>query len=538
MKKLKFVKLIHLLSISLVLSAVLWISCAHKGNPVDSGSGNTYSGQPTLLANSPYPLSQKPDTLFVVNESNFSDTEILTIKSLQGILAQSKPRIYCIGNSGDSYSVWLSDLKNKYGVTVDYTYQSDLKGLINHFKGYLSGYILANMTKPSIHVAFSLAGIKDALVVIGSDESTIKGLGLSLVEDATNETYQQFFNNHKNEMCKTMLCYQAPEKANFLSDYAVYGKSYFFYEELSSALSQQIFATMNANSALLGWGDSENGLVESVSQKSIIVHAADYANNLSALSNFGVETKQGGYNNNPDVQQDVHTVCFLMTDGDNIQWLLGPFGTSTTWFASTSRKKTNIGWTMSPAFSELAPTVLKRFYDAAGTSKGGRDYFVAGPSGMGYVFPDTYGSLDSYASLTNLYMKKADLRILNIIGNSMNSNYLTPFLQQDQIDAIFYYYYSNYAQGNGQIYFINNKPVITAKYNLWSNTFESPTTLAEKLNASSTDITSKQAYSLIAVHVWTNSVDDVVSCVSMLNKNVRVVTPDEFVALINKNISH
>ena len=537
-KKTKFPKLIHVLSLFLIISAVLWISCAHKGNPVDSGSGTTYSGQPTRIDNSPYPLSQKPDTLFIVNESNFSDTEVLTIKSLQGILAQSKPRIYCIKSSGDSYSAFLSDLKNHYGVMADYTYQSDLKGLINHFKGYLNGYILANMTQPSIHVAFSLSGIKDALVVIGSDESNIKSLGLSLVEDATNETMQQFYNNHKNDMCKTMLCYQAPEKANFLSDYAVYGKAYFFYENLSSSISQQIFATMNANSALLGWGDSENGLVESVSQKSIIVHAADYANNLSAFSNFGVETRQGSYNNNPDVQKDVHTVCFLMTDGDNVQWLLGDFGMSSNWYASPSRKKVNIGWTMSPGFSQLAPTVLKRFYDAAGTSEGGRDYFVAGPSGMGYVFPDTYGSLNSYASLTNSYMKKADLRILNIIGNSMDSKYLTPFLQQDQIDGIFYYYYSNYAQGNGQIYFINGKPVITARYNLWSNTFESPESLAEKLNSLSTDITSKQGYSLIAVHVWTNSVDDVARCASLLNKNVRVVPPDEFVALINKNISH
>jgi hypothetical protein len=218
--------------------------------------------------------------------------------------------------------------------------------------------------------------------------------------------------------------------------------------------------------------------------------------------------------------------------------MLGPFGTSTNWYASPSRKKTNIGWTMAPAMTELAPTVMKRFYDAEGTSEGGRDYFVAGPSGMGYVFPDTYGSLDSYAALTNLYMKKADLRILNVIGNSMDSKYITPFLQQDQIDGIFYYYYSNYAQGNGQIYFLNNKPVITARYNLWSGTFESPETLADKLNSLSTDVTSKQSYSLIAVHVWTNSVDDVVKCASYLNKNVRVVTPDEFVALISKNISH
>ena len=54
-----------------------------------------------------------------------------------------------------------------------------------------------------------------------------------------------------------------------------------------------------------------------------------------------------------------------MTDGDNVQWLLGPFASSTSWFGSPDRGKVNLGWTVSPAMAEIAPNVLQYFYDHA-----------------------------------------------------------------------------------------------------------------------------------------------------------------------------
>jgi len=538
-KKVKLLISLKLLLFLFIFPIVLCFSCANKSNPASAGGNNNIIlTPPTRISGSPYPVSQRPDTLFIINESNFTATQLLTIKSLQGILAQTKPRIYCILNSGDSYSIWLTDLQKNYGVVADYTYQNDFSGLLNHFKDFIKGYILTYTTQPSIHVAFSLAGIKDAVIVTGADEPVVKSLNIPIVEDVTNENYQQFFDSTKSVMNKNILCYQDPTKADYLSDYAVFGKMYFFYEDISSSTTSQIFSRMNPNSALLGWGSSEFDLVQAASQHSIIVHAADWALDLSTLSDFGADTKQSTYVNNPQTIQNVHTVCFLMTDGDNVQWLLNNFSTDPKWYGSQDRTKVNLGWTVSPAMCELAPTVLKKFYDEEGKSEGGRDYFVAGPSGLGYIYPDSYVSLDSYAALTNEYMKKADLHIVNVIGNSMTSQYLLPFVNQDQVDAVFFYFYANYAGGNGEILWVNNKPVIAAKYNLWSPQYESPESLAAKLNASSTDVTSSTGYSLVDVHVWSHSVSDVVRCVSLLNKNVRVVAPDEFVALIKANVNH
>lgn len=154
-------------------------------------------------------------------------------------------------------------------------------------------------------------------------------------------------------------------------------------------------------------------------------------------------------------QENVHTVCFLMTDGDNIQWLLSGFEVDN-WYGSPYRGKVPLGWTISPALGRLAGPALEWIYSNATES----DYFVAAPSGVGYIYPDYYPDLQSYAALTSQFMEKTDLSIINVIAGGNDTSLVTPFLEQDNIDAVFYYLFSSYVGMNGQIDFINEKPVI------------------------------------------------------------------------------
>ncbi|MGE5497938.1 MAG: T9SS type A sorting domain-containing protein, partial [Syntrophothermus sp.] len=335
---------------------------------------------------------------------------------------------------------------------------------------------------------------------------------------------------------KKAFCFQTENLPAILSDYSVFGKMITFYNSSFDANTDKIFNYFDQHAALFGWGFDEAKLVSHTSAFDIYVHAADYANNLSTLTNFTADAKQGGSIREFNPNQQVHTVCFLMTDGDNIQWLVSSFAGASKWYASSDRGKTYLGWTMSPAMAEIAPTVLKKLYDSEKNTSAGRDYFVAAPSGAGYMNPDIYHDLSGYAKMTNTYMQKSDLKILNIIGNNDNDSYLSPFLQQPGIDAVFYYYYDNYAGGAGRIKFTNGKPVIHGRYNLWRDVFDNINTLASKLNVLQKNIYSTSGYSLIPVHVWTESVTDVVNCTKMLDSTVRVVTPDEFVSLIKKNL--
>ena len=57
-----------------------------------------------------------------------------------------------------------------------------------------------------------------------------------------------------------------------------------------------------------------------------------------------------------------------------------------------------------------------------------------------------------------------------------------------------------------------------------------PSQLAARINLLSTDVTSPDAYSIIVVHVWTMTVDDVIQTVSLFDDDVVVRLPSDFVA--------
>lgn len=112
----------------------------------------------------------------------------------------------------------------------------------------------------------------------------------------------------------------------------------------------QVLAAMKPNSALLGWGtedgirlglrrdsltrclDSGADLVETASAAGVWVNAADWAVNLEVFTNFKASERVASVPPQlplarPQQQRvsaaspaaAVHTVHFLMTDGDNIQ---------------------------------------------------------------------------------------------------------------------------------------------------------------------------------------------------------------------------
>jgi hypothetical protein len=126
-----------------------------------------------------------------------------------------------------------------------------------------------------------------------------------------------------------------------------------------STVYADVLVNLLPQSAILGWDGNEWGSVSECSTHSAFINAADWAPDISFFTNFDVTE----FHQKPAVQNatspNVHTACFLFTDGDNIQWLLTAFPSSTNWWGSPLRGKTNIGWTISPALAELAPTAMK-----------------------------------------------------------------------------------------------------------------------------------------------------------------------------------
>lgn len=487
------------------------------------------------IGNSPYPTTAIPDTLFIINLNSMTADQQFTVVTLQGILSKTKPRIMVERGSPQ----YLQDLLN-YGITYDSTYENDFTGLMNHFKNDIGGYLLCNLSDSTTNAAISVCGFYNAVAATAADSAILDSLGLPLLYNLTNVGQTWAFDTFQTQYSKRIASYQDWGKQSYLTDYSIMSGAYTFWG-LSGNFppDNTTMASLLPNSAMIGWGSDEFQSVSVASQHGVMVHASDWANNISTYTNIPAPPLvQKNHSADTIIKPNTHTVCFVMTDGDNVQWLLGDFVSDPGTYGSQHRGRCNLGWTISPALAELAPTAMKYIYDTASTNPTGQDYFIAGPSGMGYFYPEQCPTLDSATSITGRMMNKAGLSIVNVIGNSFDRIYLQPYLEQSNIDAVFYYPFQDGYQGQGgEALCANGKPILTPRFSMWTG-FYNAETLAQALDSMPKNPNSVNGYSLVDVHVFGGgTVDSVLQCISLLDSNIRVVTPDAFVKLFKQGVN-
>ena len=167
---------------------------------------------------------------------------------------------------------------------------------------------------------------------------------LKKVLDVRDWTEGDVYARYHDSLSRNILTYQKETNETYLGDYGVFTNAFRFYESINNAFTQAVFKDMKPNAALLGWGDDEHELVKAASKNSIMVHAADFANNLSVLTNIDASFDQQDSPLTFDTSNSkVHTVCFLMTDGDNVQWMTHDFATSKKWYNADDRGSIPLG---------------------------------------------------------------------------------------------------------------------------------------------------------------------------------------------------
>ena len=205
-----------------------------------------------------------------------------------------------------------------------------------------------------------------------------------------------------------------------LRDYAITSKSLVFYEDNinDSSFRESIFKSMDDNGHCLGWGPDEHTNVTIASKYGIDVTAADWSYNLSVLSSYPSTPQKQKQDTNFKGEDGVHYVTFIMSDGDNQQWMLGSNYSAKNWFGSNYRGDFNLGWSINKSLYYLAPTVFHKYYDSANSSKY-FDNFVTSPSGNGYMYPSKFpiNKLDSYTNILSEYMKNVDQNYVLILDD-------------------------------------------------------------------------------------------------------------------------
>lgn len=489
-----------------------------------------------------------PKKLYVISENDMTKAEQTMITTLQGIVSsKSNEQIYILSDSEPDYKLWLEDLKKNYN--VKYKLIKDPWKLLKIFKSYVDGYILyTTFNPPSINNACSLASLKNSLAIDEAIEEKVKEQGLTkLVKDCRDTDKYWAFNTLWNSgLNHSTVIEISPDKPLALRDYAITSKSLVFYEDNVNDFSfrESIFKSMDDNGHCLGWGPDEHTNVTIASKHEIDVTAADWSYNLSVLSSYTSIPRKQKQESNFKGEDGVHYVTFIMSDGDNQQWMLGSNYSSKNWFGSPYRGDFNLGWSINKSLYYLAPTVFHKYYESAGSSKY-FDNFVTSPSGNGYMYPSKFpiNKLDSYTNTLSEYMKKVDQNYVLILDDEAlyKTNIWDKYTCHDNIHGLLYLNYYKNNSYEGKIVWSNNKPIVSCRDLLWWG-LESETNIVDninkRINLGYTDIKNPNSYSFVYVHVWSNTMDNVNNVITKLNQNpkVRIVTPNTFMKLINENV--
>jgi hypothetical protein len=411
----------------------------------------------------------------------------LTLQALQGVVNRDvQPQLLARVTRGGAAEFWLNATRDTWGTTLSYDLAAlpTLAALVAAFRPALTrGYILCSLTDGSATVAAAAAAaLGHALVVTPQNEALATAAGLQLALDvrgrstawavaALNGTaLSQNFT-----FSRTVTTLQSPTAGlGCMTDYSIAsGALQWWVEDAASAQAGAIFASMAPPFTVLGWGPDELGTVSAASHWGGGVSASDWASNLDVLSSFDlpalVQRRSAAARAPPAAPTATHTVCFLMSDGDNLQWLLDGFATDERWWGSPARGTVPLGWTLSAAAADLAPVLPSLLYSTASDS----DVFVAGVSGAAYFYPDlVQGSshLDALTALGAGFMAKAGLRILNVLarGDAVAQGAAESLLQHSQVDALLWYPFSDYSGLRGSISWSSSgKPIIGGRFNLW-----------------------------------------------------------------------
>ncbi|EGD74085.1 hypothetical protein PTSG_05777 [Salpingoeca rosetta] len=333
--------------------------------------------------------------------------DIVTYETMAGFLGRTTPQLYRLNTNvtgPESYAIWLRFMMKNYGVTVNSTFLNDLPAAVRFFAPQMRGFVTFNASTESLNAAITYCAASDDFVVAaGSDAmiSTLRDAGVHLLQDLTTATVASVYSKMKGTLRLRGASFQPPSKGGNLAEYAVFARipTLEYQGNTGGALVTSVIKDIQSrgnNGFALGWGPEEQ-YVTTLGDYGMYVHASDWAMDVGVLSNLHVHSnvapkaslhmnqRHQHQRTSPAAKQS-HTVSFLMSDGDNIQWLLNNWATAPQWFGSPDRGKVPMGWTVSPGLVPLAPAVIE-YAIAAATAN---DSFVAGPSGLGYIYPSTF----------------------------------------------------------------------------------------------------------------------------------------------------
>ncbi|MHA1819201.1 MAG: GxGYxYP domain-containing protein [Promethearchaeota archaeon] len=509
------------------------------------------------ITNNYYPRPKRPTHLYSINMSQLPNDTAVTILTLAGVIAKGDkgPQIY-VEDDGGYYSKWRSLIENE---SINVTDVSDPWALVSMFKDNISGYILYKADDEGIQQsndpilssdtllykhkdesylpAVSLCGVLNACAVEERDEAKAIAAGLTKVFDARGKNCSWIFNSSYWPQLRHDMVFEVEHHTNrrlFLIDYAVFCGAPVIHAQTQDQRAEYL-SHFDADSPVFGWGavgpTDEAGLNLQTTLEGQFFMPSDWARDLSVFSAINVSCEQKPLPE-PKKEENVHYVTIVMSDGDNLQWLMNDFGSSK-FFGNSHRGDFPMGWTIPPQMADLAPLIMRYYYHEATIN----DRFIAGNSGHGLIYVSRDPWQEIHINRSGPVLERADIKVVMIQDFGWQKESFEATCNLNQTTGVIYNDYRQYAMQAGKTMWVNDKPCISFTFNFWVG-FDSATGIAMSVNTASRNVHDPAAYSLIVVHAWSHGLDDVYDLVNSFDSHVRVVDPETFIQLYSENVPH
>lgn len=480
--------------------------------------------------------------------NNLTREEQALLVMLQGVLNRKGFSVFV---DVDIYKDYLNE---PYEVVGLYDL---LDEYFNEFDGVIS-YTFSHQNI-GINLAATLCAKYDFLAVPNLildkiSKYKLKYLGnLDELQGSDIEKQRFVFNKVKDKLNNDGLVHQVVKNEDFqivLRDFAIsrrWATIYTSENEEDREFREEILRWLKPNSPIFGWNDNEIAFIKHISTYGCYCIPSDWSSNHSYFNKKQYKIFQKTKREN--IRENKHYLAIVVSDGDNIQWLERDFSTTST-FGQRQRSPLDykITWTFSPSLAIYSPDVAKKIFD---TEK--HDYFVTGVSGIGYAnlmsYPEEF--LDTFTENTKNAMENCDLSVVCMLDNINDfgsdeevSRRLYSYTKYDEIKGgIWEIDPDRYSSGNGRIWYSNDKPFISVRYSLWYRhgvvgeaTKEFLDTYIEAINNLKVSPETEDGYTVLNVHPWSISIENLDYIIKNLNDHIELVYADELIELVRKNI--
>lgn len=461
------------------ISALFFVVCLSwvTSNPLQAQVPRYLESEPGA---SVFPRAKQPAEVLRVFDARALPKQTQSmVASIQGLVNRETPELYLLLSrnrirplDGDSQQgrrqsidqVWLDWLQQHQYCRVADSIET-LNSLLETYQ--IRDVVVVDPELPAaLNIATMVSAVRGIPLAYPED---VERFDLNPVEDLrgrwkTNiEAYQWAWEELWPQLNPRAIAVLSPEIGGHLRDYLVQQRVFTFWishadyqDDYTSDQDLPIFKKMleqmPVNIPVVGYpnhGGVDTGIGEGLGVKLLTDYGkflvpTDWHTNLSVWTGWNPRTtlKQ------PEVVEPTFDptqryLTILVSDGDNMNlWL--DFMPSHRYWRSPQRGKFPVAWTMGPAMLELHAPLLDYYYP----SMTANDSFGCAVSGLGYMYPQHYGSafgehhdeiLKRYLQMTNRFVQKLDMNWYwgTIVGERDDGNFQQVARELKGMEVIF-----------------------------------------------------------------------------------------------------